>query len=340
MPTAEDRFPLPRYPWPCTPHPDTEAFAQFEVDWLDEAFTFLPEGSIPTYQAGFYSLSASHIRPYGSFDRVKPSVRYMVYGTILDDYYEFADRDETEKAADRLFYLFLGAAPIAQDNGLLRICARAAQELTALMPLDFMVRHAASMRDYVRCGPGRESVYRRARVFPSVEECIAIRKLSIGVQPVLELGEVVMKRPLTPELVRHPLITRMGSLIAAMAAYQNDLFTWPREITLIEQGEVMNTVLCVRHQWGLTLEQAHHYILERNQQAIEEFEYLKNNLPDFGADTELVREYITLISYIPNGWTAWYAQTKRYQSGGHPDVDWLVTDSESPSLDTSDSGGG
>ncbi|MFD9335773.1 terpene synthase family protein [Streptomyces sp. NPDC060028] len=323
LPGPAFMFPLPTYPWTCCPHPHIDTMEEWARTCAVEYLGFLPDNAAAMYGDQQLGRSAAVILPYGSLERIRPAALSFLYTTVLDDYYEFAEPQDTLAAADRVHQLILGAPVQEDDNGIFQLVARAGRELREISPTDFVIRYAECLRAFLANGTAREGVHRRAKVIPQVEEVLSSREYSIGVVFTVPLLELLLPSPLSPVTAAHPVLQRMWRLIARMVVVQNDVATVHRERERIDQGEVMNILLAAEYHWNLSLEQCYRYALHLNQQAIDEFAFLKDNLPDFGPEAERVREYVALLANLPGAWDAWYRHMTLRYSGAHPEADWL-----------------
>ncbi|MER6916931.1 terpene synthase family protein [Streptomyces sp. NPDC000594] len=308
----------PAYPWVCDPHPEAELLDARLPEWIGDHLDFLPDGAGELYRTAGLGLAVGVVFPRGSPERLRPVVRAFVYCTALHDFHRSAEPARTARAARRAHDLLLGAATEADDHGILRLVAVAGEELRALMPAEFTVRFAASVQDFLALGAGRETTFRRGGVFPTVEECLAIREYSIGVGFCADLFELFLPRPLPSGVARHPLLARLRQLAARMSALQNDMFTAERART--EPPGVVNTLLAAEHHWGLTPRRSHAYALLLNRRAVEEFALLREELPGFGPEDALVAEYVERIACLPGGWSRWYAMTRGASATPGPDA--------------------
>ncbi|MCC2277727.1 terpene synthase family protein [Streptomyces sp. ET3-23] len=324
MPSASSPypFPLPAFPWKCEPHPCIDAMEDWVTESIEKHLGDLPRGATRKYKDQKLGAAAGVILPYGSLERVRPAALAMLYTTVADDYYEFAEPEKTLAAADRMHNVILGAPAGPDDPGFLRLAAQAGQELRSFMPMEYVMRYAESLRAWLAHGVGRESAYRRARLIPPITELLAIRDYSIGVVFCLPLVELVLEQPLSPATAAHPLLGKLGKLVARMVVVQNDIASICREQERQGRGEVLNIILAVQHHWSLSLDLGYQYALHLGSRAADEFAFLQANLPDFGAETELVREYVGLLACMPGAWDGWYRTTLRY-STAHPETDWI-----------------
>ncbi|MGW2602136.1 terpene synthase family protein [Streptomyces klenkii] len=314
---------LPRYPWPAAVHPQTDKIRQSLEEAIPQYMEEYPGDQVSRYTNMHLEQVAATTSPAGEFDRVWPMALFVLYAVAADDYYEFARPEEQLRVGRHVHRLTLGSLPSADDHGILRLAADIGRDLRSMTTFEHVHRYAQGLRRF-HDGIGREALYRHAKVIPPLEECLEIRALTIGLEPMHAILELILEQPLPTAVAEHPVIVRLRQLVSYMAAFQNDIVNMiaDQDGERVHQGDVISTVLAAQHHMSLTPNQAYEYVLQRNEQAVGEFEFLRKNLPDFGPGASPAAEYAQLIASAVAGWNQWYSKTPRYRADGRPMPYW------------------
>lgn len=316
--------PIPSYPFAdlLSPH---AARLQADVDaWIDTDYAFLSAAARARYKRmSIAYVTARCISGTEDYSHLVPVNRFMFWATVFDDYYEFCTADELKYLMGRIVTIMNGGSLLSTENGIFRQAQLMTGELQALMPpgwIDGMIRDICLYID----GMIREIPYKVAKQIPPLEAFLSIRELSIGVYPFVYLMQTNHRFIFPEQISRHPVLCRLVQLTSRLSAWLNDFMSFPKEVG--RESEVMNLVLVVQREYGLTLEAAYTEALRLHDAEVAEFMSLAASLPDFGGYQAAVVAYVRLLGAMVQGQLSWYLNdTVRYAPGGYAEPEYSGT---------------
>jgi hypothetical protein len=203
-------------------------------------------------------------------------------------------------------------------SGLLRAFQRLWTAATDGMSPSWVERSRGNWIDFLT-SYGDEAASRFHRTPPgSLEEYLALRRRSVGMETCFDLTERLYHCELAPELASDPRLLAMRRLAGEVIALVNDVFSVEKEEAL---GDHLNAVLVIERTGNRTREQA-------VAQAREEVGALTVQLTRL--ETELLAEHgvapasqaLALRRFTTNLWdwsrgsVDWHIETTRYRQRG------------------------
>jgi hypothetical protein len=315
------RFKAPLYPFEAIINPGVDVFIQYTNYWIDNDYHIFSASARDKYkQMNIGALAALCFPVVTHFASIQPLARWILWGIMLDDYYEPCSVSELQDIRRHLMAILEGKQPGPQDNGIYRQAAALRDDLKALMPDTWMKRFIVH-QDTQLAGMIQESPYKLDKRFPSLEDYIRIRELSVAIYPMLDLLEVQEGTVLPDTVVTHPAVLRLARLATRLTAWLNDLYTLPKE--LLRENDPFNLVLVLQRERALSLEDAYTAALQIHDADLEEFLLLEASLPDFGTYRAAVRNYVRDMGLMLRGQQTWYEQyTTRYAPGGYVESEY------------------
>lgn len=265
--------------------------------------------------------------------------RRLQYGILMARAYPTAPRDALALIADWNTWLFLlddqfDEMALGRDPALLgRYCAQAlavlrghaapaasdpasfhalhdiAGRLASQAPPQLLARLTACLQDSFGASAW-EAANRAARRIPSEAEYRRHRPFSGAVYCYLTLIELATGVAL-PEAARsHPVLQRLTTMTNNIICWSNDVVSFTREHAA---GNVHNLVAIVRHERGLTLDDAIDYVVALHNREVAQFEYACTQVPPCYAADVAVQQYIQGLTWWIRANLDWSTSTTRYR---------------------------
>lgn len=310
------KFPVPGYPFVNLISPLADLMVKNVNHWIDTSYQLFSVPAREKYrQMNIGTLAALCFPRVASNRNMEPLARWILWGIMLDDYYEPCSIQELQVIRQQLMGILEGSQPSPQHNGIYHQAAALRDELRALMPAHWMERFIKNQNTQFE-GMILEAPYKLTRRFPTLEAFMHIRELSVAIYPMLDLVQVQDGIALPDDVVEHPVIRRLGTLATRMTAWLNDFYTLPKE--LLRDNDTINLVLVLQHEHGISLEEAQVAAMQVHDRDLDEFLSLQQHLPDFGTYREAVANYVRDMGLFLQGQKSWYEKhTTRYQPGGY-----------------------
>jgi hypothetical protein len=163
-----------------------------------------------------------------------------------------------------------------------------------------------------------ELQYKEKKMFPTIEECIALREDSICLYPFLQLTEVETGIILPPEIHEHPVIRRLQTLACHLVTYFNEVQSVVKDEAT--DSVYYNIVKVIQHERQISLEDACLEDLRLHNEDLKEFVTLQSSLPDFGIWQDAVVNWVHYMSMVLSGWKNISTKLGRYNALEFPDV--------------------
>ncbi|GEN74055.1 terpene synthase family protein [Chryseobacterium lathyri] len=313
-------IPKPTYPWPTIQSPIADSFADEVLSWYDKDYTFTSQEAVKRYKKQNMSQVATYMQPTTiNIDHMRPLVRFVMYITIFDDYFELAPLHELRSVRDRIFEVMMGDDPNPNEIGLYRQMAAARKEwLLQGMPQFWIERISTNFYDYITYGVMEETPFKLAktRIYPSLAHYFVIRKYSIGMMPYGDLIDPGLNFALPVHIYQHPIIQRLMQLLCFLITIQNDLASLPKE--MVRQSEMMNIVFVLQNEYKISIEEALAETMRIHDEFVAEMDSLHASLPDFSPYQKETCNYVYHIKLMASGCQNWYdnAGSTRYKTQG------------------------
>lgn len=312
------------YPFPMLKNPSAEALQELtDHQWIDGEYLWLYKDD-PDTRYKYKKTKTAHIAsqwfPTASPERLKPICRFMLWTLYNDDKYEEGTPEEIRMVHEQSIAVLKGILSVEDAQiPLAGLLASLRAELLQFISEESFLHFTTALSRYFK-GLEQELVYKHRKIFPSVEECIAIREDSLCLFPFLELADVETKLPLPAEIYGHPVILRLKALASRMMVYYNEVQSVIKDEAT--DSIYYNVVKAIQYNRNISLEEACLEDLRIHNEALEEFLYLQNSLPDFGEWQDAVVNRIHYISMTLSGWKNVSAKMERYNSlNGFPSAE-------------------
>ena len=311
--------PRPKYPWPTITSPIANALDQEELTWIDEDYAdFIPEESVTRMRGQYLARVATYMNPtVTDIDRIRPACRHTLVITYFDDFFGVTPPEEYIPLRDRVFEVMMGEDPRPGEIGILRQMAAERDEWSEMgMPQFWIERIAVNFRHFMTWGTLQEIPFRQSRTFPSFARLMTFRPYSIGMLPYGDMIEPCIDFVVPEEIYIHPVIQRLKWLLGIAITFQNDLASIRKEMAL--EHEVLNSILVLRHERGISLNEACREVVRLLDECTQEMTALQGNLPDFGPYQEGMNNYVYHMGLQITGCDSWYynAGSSRYTDHG------------------------
>lgn len=304
------------YPFPMLKNPSADALQEItDNQWIDGEYLWLYADDPDTRQK-YKKTKTAHIAsqwfPTASAEQMKPICRFMLWTLYNDDKYEEGTPEEVRIVHERSIAVLRGDLTAEESRiplgGLL---ASLRTELLEFIPAESLRRFISALVKYFN-GLEQELIYKSKKIFPSIEDCIAIREDSLCLFPFLELADVETKLSLPDEIHNHPVMQRLRTLASRMMVYYNEVQSVIKDEAT--DSIYYNVVKVIQHNQNISLEAACLEDLRIHNEALEEFVQLQKSLPDFGSWQDTVVNRVHYISMTLSGWKNVSAKMERYNS--------------------------
>ena len=210
---------------------------------------------------------------------------------------------------DDLLSLLQGA-PLAQDAApLARSLCDLRDRTRAKASADWMRRFSEHVADFFAAGAW-EATNRAQGITPDVTTYITMRPYTSGMYAFVELSAIAERIDLPPAVRTHPTVKHLTFLATIAACWMNDLVSFGKEL---QQDDVHNLVLTLRHKYHLTLQEAIERAAALHDVQVRAFIDLEQRLPVFGPVLDAhLRQYVDVLRSTIRGNMDWSYTTARY----------------------------
>jgi len=309
---------LPVYTFPSKISAWSEAVATDTLQWLEADFRFLPEKMRMKYRmSNFGKISARCLPDMESYAHLQVAAKFMLWGTIFDDYYEYCDAAELYALRTRVLQVLEGGPVTSGDSLFFGILADIRNVLYDLMPVFWVKRFTRNVLVWI--DSMREEIpYKGIMTFPAPDYFMDLRERTIGVQAYLDLIEMQLDGVLPDAVMYSDYMQQLYRLAARVFAWCNDFYSLLKDIG----REPLNIVLVLQNAHQLSLEDANIMAMEIHDADVQEIEELSRAIPDFGCYSDTVAAFVHYLGIMIQGQNEWYLKdTMRYKKGGHPTID-------------------
>jgi hypothetical protein len=309
---------LPVYAFPSVISPWSEAIATDTLKWLEEDFSFLPEKMLFKYRmSNFGKISARCLPEMRSYQHLQVAAKFMLWGTIFDDFYEFKNVTELYALRSRALEILEGSGLHEEDPYFFNILADIRNVLYSLMPQFWVQRFVGNVLVWID-SMQEEVPFKGVMHFPPLTYFMELRERTIGVQAYLDLIEMQLESCLPDEVMNSAWMKELYRLAARVFAWCNDFYSLLKDIG----REPLNLVLVLQHEYNLSLEDANEQAMMIHDDDVECIVEMGKQLPDFGSHNALAEQFVHYLGIMIQGQNQWYLKdTMRYQKNGHPEKD-------------------
>lgn len=309
--------PRPYYPFPDFVSPHIEELVAEYYQWIDIDCRFESKNARDRHKRHRLSDLAARGFPWLTLGELRPVARFTAFFAILDDFMDKSSRDELGHVKEKVSAILTGQDSSEPDQGLYRQVYLIRQEALACgMPQHLYQQWVDSILAMMM-GYGDEKQHNAAGkpaplpIFQSIR-----RQTSGGICFAKYLCMQKNYRFLPDQVLLDPSILRMHELMGSLIGYHNDFISLPKE--LARKGDVVNLIITVQHEFGLSLKDACREALRIHDEDLEEFIRLQNALPDFGPSQRLAQEYARDLGIMLQGVYSWHTKsTGRYVPGAY-----------------------
>lgn len=158
-------------------------------------------------------------------------------------------------------------------------------------------------------GCAQELPFRRTGRVPTFAEYRGIKLRSVGAEPVYDLVELALPRPLPTAEVRSVWITEARRAAAFLCAWVNDIYSFPKEA---RDGDPLNLVAVLMQEHGVDVDAAVDLAIERYARDLGRFDALLARARAHGVPATTDAILRGLEGWV-HGNRAWTGSCGRYQ---------------------------
>lgn len=310
------------YPFPDEISPYAAPLKEEMDQWLTNGFSAFPAGLREKYKSSnLGNVIARSFPRTATYGQLRAGGRYLLWATMLEDQHMHTTAETLQQVFARATAILRGEAPPAGDDGIYHQAAITRQEFLTLAPFEgWMERFIATFTDYYLNGLVEAHRFMASGQFPPLPLFTLLRPRSLGSYPYMALAEITGGPVLPEQVVKHPIVARIQTLVARIIAWENDFFSLQRKKDTPER--VTNLVMVLQHERSLSLQEAFDAALRFHNDDLEEFLALSRHLPDLGLHQQVVEDHIFHMGILLQGAKSWYlTNTTRYGvEAGQPTV--------------------
>ncbi|KAM5537397.1 hypothetical protein V8D89_008916 [Ganoderma adspersum] len=257
---------LARWPFPRRLNPYYGKVSEDSADWLRSFRGFSPSAQNAFDRCNF-GLLAALAYPTQDREQYRSVCDLMNLFFIFDEYTDDLDEAGAQALADISMDALLnpgkprpaGESPIGEVTR--QFWSRSIQHSTPTCRARFESTWSAFTAFVVEQARDRESGRIR-----SVEEHMAVRRLTIGAEPCYALAELGLSIP--QEVYDHPALRELREAVTDIIIYDNDLTSYNKEQA--SGDDLHNIITIVMHENALDLDRALEWVAERHRETVED----------------------------------------------------------------------
>ncbi|RXK81690.1 terpene synthase family protein [Filimonas effusa] len=303
-------FPPPSYPFEPMMSNWCDQVIEDTSNWLQNDYGFLPPKMQEKYQrSNFGKISARCLPKMNSYRHLQVAAKFMLWGTIFDDYYEFAKIDELKCLLLKVKGILDGNSELALDNPLLCILCNIQRDLKELMSDSWINIFTSNVCVWIE-SMQEETFFKSFDNFPSIDYFYDLRTRTIGVQSYLDLIVMQLPTELPIEVMNSPYFRELYHLSARIFSWCNDFFSLPKDFN----REPLNIVYVLQNEYKLDIASAYRMAMKIHDDDVRKFCELADAKPDFGKWQQSVSFFVRLLKTMFRGQNDWYLyDTLRYR---------------------------
>ena len=235
---------------------------------------------------------------------------WTVLFCVLDDHIEkYGTAVDVEEYLLNLLDLFradiAGASNDPFAAGLLDIRARLLAMGSVSYFMGFADRLEVLFKGFITEARNRDNAQ-----IPDLTSYLPLREVTVGLQVMYGLAELLEGFSLPAAVHAHPLIQALARHTSNIVGWANDLFTYEKEF---REGEIHNLVLVLMNELGISLTEAVVQATALHDNEIHSFLSCIDQLPSFGAADRDVACYVEMLRCWIRGHLDWAHETGRYR---------------------------
>lgn len=318
-------LPQIKYPFQDKIHPDYQKAREEYYAWIDDEYNFHSLEAREKHKKHHFVDIVTRGMPFlKSIEEIRPLSVYTANGAMMDDYFDRCTLEEMYKISAQIDDILTGRKPeVPKEKGIFHFYWQLRQyALESEIPETLYKRFVKSMHA-VFDAYAEEKTYYRANTTAPLPVYTITRTDTSGVLPYCIYAAVQKEyRKIPDEFFDHPHILRIQTLCAIMIGIHNDIISLPKK--LHREGDTMNIVKVMQHDYKLSLRDAYMKSIELHDQYLDEFLILQKNLPFFGDFQNLVSDYVQDLGIMIAGVYKWHtADTTRYVNGGYAEGEYV-----------------
>ena len=303
-------FPAPVYPFAPMISKWCNQVVEDTSSFIQEDYKFLPAKMQEKYhRSNFGKISARCLPRMKSYTHLLVAAKFMLWGTIFDDYYEFSTINELKALLSKVRSVLEGDYMATSESPLLRILSNIQMELKSLMSENWMKRFSHNVCVWIE-SMQEETNFKDFSKFPSIEYFFDLRTRTIGVQGYLDL--IVMQLPceLPDEVMDSAYFSELYHLAARIFSWCNDFFSLPKDFN----REPLNIVYVLQNEYNLDLVDAYMRAVKIHDDDVAKIIELMESVPEFGQWQNSVDLFVMYLKAMIRGQNDWYLyDTLRYR---------------------------
>lgn len=293
-------------------HPQAEAIHQRLLVWLQKYELFSPAVR-SRFPAAQYAELVARVFPTALPDSLDLLVDWNVWLFARDDFLVETgvgrDPDRLIASNNRLREILHGTRCSANDVPLVQAFDDFCQRLRVTLSPACLDRFAQTVEDYFASNIWEATQYTQDCV-PDVSTYYAMRQFTGAVYTDFALIEISNDFEVPMEVHQHVLVRRVKQLANNVSSFANDIFSLSKEV---EDGESMNLVLVLQHNYELTLQEAVDCAAIIHNQEVKAFEALAEQLALCGLNMEAgLQQYLDGLRAWMRGNLDWSLTCGRY----------------------------
>jgi hypothetical protein len=234
---------------------------------------------------------------------------------VLDDYIEKLDTaDEVAAYLQHLLDVFRADIAGSCEDPFAAGMLDLRQRLLALAsPIHF--ERFADRLEELFAGNVAEAQDRDRAQIPDVASYMQLREVTIGLQVMFALSELLEGFSLPERVREHPALRRLATRTSKIVGWANDLFTYEKEII---QGELHNLVLVLMNEHRMSIAEAVAAAVRLHDDEVRGFLKEVDQLPSFGMADASVQRFVEMLRCWIRGHLDWAHETGRYRPFDEP----------------------
>jgi hypothetical protein len=256
---------------------------------------------------------AARTHPSATRENLQTVADWCSWFFIRDDYCDETGVGQYPEALVDLHTRFLeilrGNKPTREDSCLTHALHELWDRTQATAPDGWKHRFVHHLVDFFDAGVW-EARNRATSVVPAVATYLKMRPFAGGLYAFTDLFDITEAVCLPRELRDHPVPQRLTTMANNIVCWSNDIMSLSKEI---QQGEIHNLVLSIRHHQHLTLQEAINRAAALHDAEVRAFIDLELRLPSRnGVGNPELKHYASVLRRFIRGSFDWLYTSKRY----------------------------
>lgn len=293
-------------------HAQTEAIRQRLLFWVQQYELFSPEVRL-RFPADQYAELVARVFPTALPESLDLLIDWNVWLFARDDLLVETGIGRTPARLntfnERLLEILYGDRCAAHDISLVQALDDFCQRLRRVASPGCLDRFIQAVEDYFAASVWEATQYVQG-CMPDLYTYYIMRPFAGAVYTDFAFIEISNGFELPANMHQHVLIQRIKQFANTACSFANDIFSLSKET---EDGESMNLVLVLQHQYGLTLQEAINRAAIIHDEQVQAFETLAEQLPLCGIQMDVpLQQYLDGLRAWMRGNIDWSLTCGRY----------------------------